>query len=95
MNILNEKLRVITTQIAIEKNKQNPDSEVIRRLEAERDYCLRELRISVKSKCSTCMEYYCFFDDDGEVLSEGCKLDIPLFDKNKSIICSSYRRKKI
>ena len=46
--------------------------------------------MEVKTFCKNCIRYYCFFDDDGELLVEGCKLDIPLFNSKKTIVCNSY-----
>ena len=41
-----------------------------------------------------CEKHYVFFSDSNEILSEGCELDIPLFDNRKPIVCSSYTEKR-
>jgi len=50
--------------------------------------------MKVETVCINCLRYYRFDDDNGDLLSEGCKLDIPLFDNRKPIICNSYRDRK-
>lgn len=40
--------------------------------------------------CQSCTKYYRFDDDLGEMLVEGCKLDLPHFHPRKAVECSSY-----
>lgn len=49
--------------------------------------------MEIKTLCRNCNHYYVFFDDDGEILTEGCNLDIPFFTSDKPIFCSSYNDK--
>lgn len=46
--------------------------------------------MEVKTLCKNCNRYFAFFDDCGEVLVDGCKLDLPIFNSKKAIICNSY-----
>ena len=48
--------------------------------------------MQLKNLCNTCNKYYYFNDDDGNLLIEGCKLDIPLFTTKKAVICNSYSK---
>lgn len=50
--------------------------------------------MKVMTLCSNCGRYYRFDDDNGDLLVEGCKLDIPLFNPDHPIICSSYYDKE-
>ena len=47
--------------------------------------------MEVRTYCSNCTKYYVFFDDNGDILVEGCKLDLPIFNGKKPIICNSYK----
>ena len=49
--------------------------------------------MEVKTLCKNCGKYYRYDDDKGNLLVEGCKLDIPLFHPRKAIVCSSYLEK--
>ena len=53
--------------------------------------------MSVENYCQTCKRYFRFDDDLGEMLVEGCELDLPIFNNNKPITCNSYvdRRSKL
>ncbi len=46
--------------------------------------------MEVKTMCINCKKYYVFHDDKGEILAQGCKLDLPIFNSHKSIVCNSY-----
>lgn len=46
--------------------------------------------MEIKTLCQNCSKHYRFYDDNGELIVEGCKLDIPLFHPRKPIVCSSY-----
>lgn len=47
--------------------------------------------MSAEIYCQTCKKYFRFDDDLGEMLAEGCELDLPIFDSKKPITCNSYR----
>ena len=46
--------------------------------------------MKVKVICSECSRYYRFDDDKGELLVDGCKLDLPHFHSRKPVECSSH-----
>ncbi len=43
--------------------------------------------------CQTCSKYYRFDDDLGDMLCEGCNLDLPIFSSKTPIVCNSYSRR--
>ena len=43
MNILNEKARILRVQIAVERNRQNPNWKTIQKLENELKKCIEGL----------------------------------------------------
>ena len=47
----------------------------------------------VKVLCQDCSRYYRYNDDNGEMLCDGCKLDIPHFHSRQAIECSSHIRR--
>ncbi len=51
------------------------------------------LIMEIRTLCKNCKKYYVFFDDFGDVLVEGCKLDLPIFNAKNPIICNSYNDK--
>lgn len=50
--------------------------------------------MEVRTLCRECNKYYCYFDDNDELLADGCKLDLPIFKRNEPIVCSSYNDRK-
>ena len=48
------------------------------------------IKMETKILCRTCNKYYCFFDDNEELLTEGCKIDLPVFDGKSAIVCTRY-----
>lgn len=44
--------------------------------------------------CQSCKKYFRFDDDLGEMLVEGCELDLPLFNSKKVITCNSYTNRR-
>ena len=44
--------------------------------------------------CLSCKNYFRFDDELGEMLVEGCELDLPLFNNKKPITCNSYRDRR-
>ena len=45
----------------------------------------------MKDVCGqSCKKYFRFDDDLGEMLVEGCELDLPIFNSKKIITCNSY-----
>lgn len=40
--------------------------------------------------CRYCNKYYRVFSDDDEILSEGCRFDLPFFSSDRIVNCNSY-----
>ena len=40
--------------------------------------------------CRFCNKYYRVLDDDGELLCEGCRFDLPFFRSEELVNCNSY-----